>query len=133
DRVTVRRIQRSSRLVGRDRRRLGDDGAGDGDPLLLAATEVARKRRQLVGKPDSFQDVTRPALGTAAALAAHVKREADVFVCCEGRKQMERLEYEPDMLAANSRKPFRSSARRRMAANEHAALGRREHASENRQ
>src|SRR5262249_47023492 len=114
-------------------RRLGDDGAGDGDPLLLAAAEIARKRRQLMGKPDSFQDVARPALGATATLAAHVKRELDVFACREGRKQMERLEYEPDMLAANSRKPFRFCDRGLMAANDHAALGRREHASENRQ
>ena len=40
-------------LVGDDERRVGDDGAGDGDALLLAAGEFERIVLHAVGRPTS--------------------------------------------------------------------------------
>src|SRR5215471_15571703 len=45
----------------------------------------------------------------------------------------ERLKNEPDVLPANAGEPLRACALRRMPADEHAALGRGQHAAENRQ
>ena len=39
--LSIGRIQRGGRLVGENGRWRGHDGAGDGDPLLLATAELA--------------------------------------------------------------------------------------------
>src|SRR5262249_14197763 len=43
DRVAILAVERRGRLVGEDGRRVADDGARDGDALLLAARELARE------------------------------------------------------------------------------------------
>src|SRR5262249_19472961 len=92
DRLTVGPVQRSGRLIGEDRWWLGNDRAGNGDALLFAAAQIARKRRRrLMPKPNSFQNLARFCLGAAALLTADVERQAHVLLRGQSRKQMKRL------------------------------------------
>ena len=53
--VRALRVELAGRLVEQDERRVGDDGARDGDALLLAARELARVVVQPVGEPDDAE------------------------------------------------------------------------------
>jgi len=59
------------RFVGKDQAGLGDHGAGDRDPLLLAAGELLRPVAGAVGHADPLQrlgDALAPLAGGAAAI-----------------------------------------------------------------
>src|SRR4051812_4163718 len=58
------RVEVAGRLVGEDDRRVGDDRAGDRDPLLLAAGELGR----LVVHPLGHADHVQRAQGTGATV-----------------------------------------------------------------
>ena len=47
-------------LVAQQQRRVGDDGAGDADALLLAARELPRIVLRAFGEADDFQRDARP-------------------------------------------------------------------------
>lgn len=122
----------NGRLVGQDRRRFGDNRACNSDALLLAAAQIARERRGLLSKPDPFQDLARFGLSAPALLAADIERELNIFLGSERGEEVKRLKNESNMLPPDFGEPLRFRALRRMSANEHAALRRRQHASQNR-
>src|ERR671921_1491071 len=54
------RVEVPGRLVGDEYRWLGDEGAGDADPLLLATRELTRIRTLLAPEADELQDLGHP-------------------------------------------------------------------------
>ncbi len=97
------RIDIAGRLVGQQDRRVMDQGASDGDALLLTA-------RQLIGmvllpgaEAKLFESPSR-AVETALHLSGIEERECDILDRGGAGQQIEALEYEADALAANAGK-----------------------------
>ena len=69
-------VERRERLVEEEHLRLGHEGAGDRDALLLAAGELARPAAGMLDEPDAAERVPDPvaALGGGAV----VEPEADI-------------------------------------------------------
>src|SRR5262249_14882870 len=132
DRLAVGAVERSGRLIGEDRRRLGNNRAGNRDALLLAAAQIARKRLGLMPEANAFQDLARFGLGATAALAADIERQPHILLGGQRGEQMKSLKNEADVLPADAGELLRVRALRRMPADEDVPLGRRQHAAENR-
>src|ERR1700746_2715377 len=153
DRLAVGAVERSGRLIGEDRGRLGNNRAGNRDALLVAAAQnapkslwlflqdhallpaaaqIARKRLGLMPKANAFEDLARFGLGAPALLAADVERQTHVLRGGKRGEQMKGLKNAPAVLRANAGELLRACALRRMSADEQAALGRGQHAAENR-
>src|SRR5690348_5728693 len=128
DRLAVGAVERSGRLIGEDRRWLGNNS----DALLLAAAQIARKRLGLMPKANAFEDMARFGLGAPALIAADVERQTHVLLGGQRGEEVKGLKNEPDVLPANAGELLRACALRRMSADEQAALGRGQHAAENR-
>src|SRR5205807_2780277 len=88
------------RLVGEDQHRTGGQGAGDGDPLLLAARRLLGSmalqpvQAETVHQRGDALHHRRPA-GTAGA-ATQAERQRDVLRRGEAGDQVEALEDEAD-------------------------------------
>ena len=54
DCLAVGAVKRRGRLIGEDRRRFGDDRAGNSDTLLFAAAQIARKRPGFMPESNAF-------------------------------------------------------------------------------
>ncbi len=85
-------------LVGEDDVGLARQRAGAGDALLLAAGELARPVREAAGEADGVHHGVQPLLVDLAAGDVH--REGDVLERRQGGQQVERLEDEADVIAA---------------------------------
>ena len=104
DLVAALGVEVAGGLVGQQHGGLGDDGPGDGHALLLAAGELGRacgapSRR---GPPAA----RRPARGRVRArlrLAAIEQRQLDVLQRRGARQQVEALEHEAQVAAAQQR------------------------------
>ena len=57
--ATAGGIERRRRLIGEDDGRIAGEGAGNGDALLLAATEIGRILAGFVGEADALQQFER--------------------------------------------------------------------------
>ena len=106
-----RRVEVAGRLVGQHDRRIVGERARDRDALLLAARELRRivMRRDRSARLPSSSCRAR-AHGVAAAGNLH--RHQDVLERGQRRHEMEELEDEPDLLAAQPA-PDASSLERR--------------------
>src|SRR5574343_1230283 len=94
------RIERAGRFVGQDHRRSVDQGAGDGDALLLAAGQFARTMPHAAGQTDRGQRRLghRPArLGRDAGVT---ERHHHVVQGVHAAEQVEALEHEADLVQA---------------------------------
>ncbi len=87
----------------------GDEGAGHGDALLLAAGELGRTVRQAVLQADGLDDGAPPGLVRPAA--GQRERQDDVLVGRQRGQQVEALEDEADLVAAQLREPLLLEAR----------------------
>src|SRR6266850_1160600 len=98
DNFRVFRIQISRRLVGKQDFRLVDDRPRDGYALLLAAGKFGR----LMVKPPGEAKHLRDDIETVRvkAVAMNELRDGDVALCRKGREQIEALEDEADLVAA---------------------------------
>src|SRR6266540_2698398 len=85
-------------LVGKDDRGRGRQRPGGGDPLLLAAGELARPVAQAVTQADGVDHPVDP--GAVGLGAGQGHRQLDVLRGGQRRQQVERLEDEADTLAA---------------------------------
>ena len=72
------RIERRGRLVEQHDLRLERERAGDRDALLLAARELGRVGRGLVGEPDPLERRAAERVGLGARLAPSTLRSASV-------------------------------------------------------
>ena len=87
-------IEVAGRLVAEQQRRVGDDGAGDADALLLAARELARIVVHALGEADDRQRhlrracAGRPSTAWSGAAAARrcAPRSAPAAGCRAGRR-----------------------------------------------
>ena len=94
------RVERAGRLVGEHDARLADEGARDGDALLLAARELGRSVAAALVEADAVQDVADD--GPAQPLAGEPRRQRDVLLGGQRAEQVEGLEDEADPLAAQA-------------------------------
>src|SRR5665647_1096546 len=133
DDLTVPGIQDRRRLIGEDRGRIGNDGARDRDPLLLAPAQLVRIARNLVREPNFFQCVTRLRSRVFTMRAAYIKRHLDILRGRERRKQMIRLENEADMIPPEFREDLGVSPLGRVATDLDRPRGRCQYASKNRE
>ena len=87
------RVERTGRLVEEQDARVRRDRAGDGDPLLLAAGELARVGRGLVGEADPVEQFEGARTRVRRPLAVHLDRRlGDVAQHGPMREQVELLE-----------------------------------------
>ena len=82
--------------------RVGDQGAGDGDALLLAAGKLLRPVAGAVADADPLQRLGDALLPLAAVLAIE-QRHLDILLHGQIVDQVEALEDEADMVAAQAR------------------------------
>ena len=86
-------------LVAHQKRRAVDDGARDGDALLLAAGELVGHLVELLLQADQAQDLGDLRLDDVAALSDDLQRERDVLEDGLVRQQLEVLEHAADVAA----------------------------------
>src|SRR5262249_49406060 len=72
----------------------------DGDALLLAARELCRKMMRAVAESHASQQLGRSLGGSW--LTAQLEGHLHVFLRCEGRDQLKRLEDESNFLSADA-------------------------------
>src|SRR5262245_4236073 len=132
DGVAVSAVERGGRLVGEDRRSIADDGAGNGDALLLAAAELLRIRAHLEREPDPGERLLRLLHRPVRVLTTHIKRDAHIVERRERREQVIGLEHEADVLSADLGERLGIGAVDGLTADPNRAAGRRQHAAENR-
>ena len=70
DLVAALAVEVAGRLVGEQYQRAGDDGAGDGHALLLAARQLGRRVMFPSGQANHCQGFTRGGVSTPGVLAA---------------------------------------------------------------
>ena len=103
------RIQSGSpgfrRLIGEYQGRLGDEGPGDADALLLAAGELRRLVGQSIAETEPLQGGLRPAETLLAANALVHQWRGHVVQCRRPGQKVVRLEDEADRPAAHEREP----------------------------
>ena len=78
-------------LVGEDARRLGDQRAGDGDALTLAAGKLTRTMRETMTEADLLEDRSGARQRLGAGHAANEERHGGVFLRGKLGQQMVEL------------------------------------------
>jgi hypothetical protein len=91
------RVEVPGGLVGEDDRRLGDQGAGNRDPLLLTAGELGGAVGAPVLEADGADQLVYPSLVGLAA--GDRERQHQVLLGGEDREQVEELEDEAELVA----------------------------------
>ena len=86
-------------LVGEEDAGPMAEGAGQRHALLLASRELGRVVVAAAAEADPVQQLVRPLLGLQPA---QLQRHLDVLARGEGRDELERLEHEADLLAAEA-------------------------------
>ena len=89
----------------------GDERARDRDALLLAAGELGRAVRAAVREPDALEQVLEEL--RVGLLAGDRQRQHHVLLGGQHRQEVEELEDEPDVLAAQHRHVAIGQRRRR--------------------
>ena len=100
-------------LVSEDQLGSAGEGPGDGDALLLAARQLGRTMPEPVAETDGVDDGVEPAWVQVAA--SEVGGEGDVLGRREGRDQVEGLEHEPHVVAAQDRELLVGHARQSLS------------------
>ena len=95
-------VEIAGRLIGQQQGGAVDDGAGDGDTLLLAAGKLGGPGVALFGQTDPPHDFGNVGAYLALGAAGDAQREGDVVVGGEVGEEAEILEHHPDA-AAQSR------------------------------
>ena len=97
-------IQIAGWLVAQKNGRVGDDGAGDADPLLLSPRHFARLVRRAVPEPHQGQRGIDMGLALGAGEAGEQQRQFDIGRSRQHRHQIVELEDKADMAGAPARK-----------------------------
>ena len=84
------------RLVGQDQRWVEGDCAGDGDALLLSATEVTGPVSHAILQTHPLEQFLGALARLPAVHARRVHRHHHVLDCGQAGQQVERLEYDAD-------------------------------------
>ena len=105
DLVRSSRIEIAGGLIGKQKARRIDQGAGDGDALLLAAGELAGRIAFAVAETEQLQRGARPFGAYGATLRPRggvVERQTDILKRASASQQVEALEHEAEALAADT-------------------------------
>ena len=94
----IRAVQIAGRLIGEDQRRIVGQRPSDRNALLLASRQLRRIVMPAIVQADFVEQRLGPLGGVAAAGDLH--RHLDVLDGGERRHQVEELEHEADLLAA---------------------------------
>src|SRR4051794_19021618 len=94
-------VEISGRLVGEYQGRCGDQGAGHGDPLLLATRELVGFVAFPVGQADQVERCTGAGPPVGRLHPGVRQRKFHIGQCGGTRNQVERLEDEPDPAVAD--------------------------------
>ena len=86
-------VERPERLVEEEHGGLADEGAGEGDPLLLAAAQVARSARRELGKAHHLEHLPGPARPLLRVHPLHLEAELDVLEHRPVGEEREALEH----------------------------------------
>ena len=93
------RVDVAGRLVGDEQFGAGDDRAGDGDALLLAARQRRRARAGAVGEPDPGEHLAHRALDLVLAMPGDAQRQRDIVERRQMADEAEILEHHADAAA----------------------------------
>lgn len=93
-------VELAGGLIGDEQGGVVGEGTGDGDPLLLAAGQLAGPLGGVVGEADEGQQQLDALLALAGVRAAQPQRDADVLGRAEDGDEAEGLEDEADAVAA---------------------------------
>ena len=103
DLVAVQRVERTGRLVGEQQPALADDGAGDGDALLLPTGEVVGVAVEMMAEAERVQRLDRRLPRLAGAAAVELERQHHVLDGGQRRHEVEPLEHVADVAPAQRR------------------------------
>ena len=98
--AAVLRVEVTRRLVGEDELGVGDDGAGDGHPLLLAAAELLREVLGAVLDGHALHDFRDTLLALGGGDVHVAQRQLDVLIHVQLVDEVEALEHEADVALA---------------------------------
>lgn len=125
------RIEVGRRLVGEDDARIGDQRAGDRNPLALTAGEFIRLLLRLIAQTDFVDqghDLRFPFLRRVAAL--NQEREFDVLKDAQDGNEVEALENEAELLETEARQRLVFQFGNRLPLDINLATGRDVHAAD---
>ena len=120
-RLAVHRVEGAGRLVGEEDVAVADDGAGDGDPLALAAGEVVGEPVGLVEHAEALERFEAGGPGPLRADAVELERERDVLERGEPGEEVEVLEHVADRPAPQRGPVVGRQAGQVVAVDEHLA------------
>ena len=100
----VVRIEVAGRFIGQEEGRPVDQGPGDGGALHFAPAHLMGEGAGPGGEADQVEHFRSAGAGLAGAFAAEEKGQFDVLHGGHGRKEIEELEDDAEMLAAVSGK-----------------------------
>lgn len=106
DAAGVGGVEVAGGLIGEDDVGVGDEGAGDGDALLLAAGEGIRAVAEAVGEFEVGHELAGFEVGGGAVAAVEHEGEEDVFFGGERGDEVEGLEDQADAAAAEEGEGF---------------------------
>ena len=95
-------VQAGGGFIGQDHAGVVDQGAGDGDPLLLAAGKLAWQVVQAVFQAQTGQQVRGALTAVATILLVQAQHQLDIFEGAQIGHQVVGLEGEADLLAAEA-------------------------------
>lgn len=92
-------VEVSGRFVGQEQFRAGDDGAGDGNALLLAAGKGEGQGALVVAEANPFEEFVDVAADFFFGAACDAQGQGDVIEGRKVRQQTEFLKHDTDFLA----------------------------------
>ena len=120
--LAERAIERAQWLVEHEQPRFGRERAGERDPLLFSARELADAATLEAGEPDQREGVAGAGVDLGAREALHAQPERDVALHVAVGEQRVVLEHEPEApavrwdTAPDRRRPTRRARGRRAPA-----------------
>ncbi len=117
-------------FVGEDEVGVGDDGAGDGDALFLAAGELAGEVVEAVGEADEIEGGGGIFAALFAGEGGELEGQLDVFEGVEDGDEVEGLEDEAEVVVAPAGEASFRHCRGFFAEDDQASRGRPIHAGD---
>ena len=100
------RIERRSRLIGQQNRRIAGECARNCHTLFLSPAQIGRERMHAVLQPHLDEQFLGHLSRFGAACASHIHGQCDIFSRRKGRKQIESLKHKADDIAPDARQFF---------------------------